>query len=106
MTWQTSLFKCFIQAGAQNLLMTLWPISDEVTVKIMSDFYEAAHNSGNAPEALAEVQREWLLKLRTEKGLIINSLSADTRYIQKSKFWFGYNRLLVVLCDPGAERAE
>ena len=59
----------FIQAGAQHLLMTLWPISDEVTVQIMSDFYEAAHHSGNAPEALAEVQRNWLVKLRTEKGL-------------------------------------
>ena len=59
----------FIQAGAQNLLMTLWPISDEVTVQIMSDFYEAAHKTGNAPEALAEVQRNWLVKLRTEKGL-------------------------------------
>ena len=45
----------FIQAGAQNLLMTLWPISDEVTVQIMSDFYEAAHNTGNAPEALEGV---------------------------------------------------
>jgi tetratricopeptide (TPR) repeat protein len=41
----------FIQAGTQNLLMTLWPISDEVTVEIMTDFYEAAHSSGNAPEA-------------------------------------------------------
>src|SRR5271157_4253615 len=59
----------FIEAGAQNLLMTLWPISDEVTVQIMSDFYDAAHKTGNAPEALAEVQRKWLLKLRTEKGL-------------------------------------
>jgi CHAT domain-containing protein/tetratricopeptide (TPR) repeat protein len=59
----------FIQAGAQNLLMTLWPISDEVTVQIMSDFYDAAHKIGNAPEALAEVQRKWLMKLRTEKGL-------------------------------------
>jgi len=59
----------FIQAGAQNLLMTLWPISDEVTVQIMSDFYDAAHKSGNAPGALAEVQRNWLVKLRTEKGL-------------------------------------
>jgi len=59
----------FIQAGAQNLLMTLWPISDETTVRIMSDFYEAAHQSGNAPEALAEVQRKWLLKLRSEEGL-------------------------------------
>jgi tetratricopeptide (TPR) repeat protein len=59
----------FIQAGAQNLLMTLWPISDEVTVQIMTAFYRAAHDTGNAPEALAEVQRNWLLKLRTEKGL-------------------------------------
>ncbi|HEV2986900.1 MAG TPA: CHAT domain-containing tetratricopeptide repeat protein, partial [Candidatus Angelobacter sp.] len=59
----------FVEAGAQNLLMTLWPISDEVTVQIMSDFYDAAHNTGNAPEALAEVQRNWLLKLRGEKGL-------------------------------------
>jgi tetratricopeptide (TPR) repeat protein/CHAT domain-containing protein len=59
----------FIQAGAQNLLMTLWPISDEVTVQIMSDFYEAAHNTGNAPEALAKVQRDWLIKLRKEQGL-------------------------------------
>jgi CHAT domain-containing protein len=59
----------FIQAGAQNLLMTLWPISDEVTVQIMTDFYDAAHKTGNAPEALAEVQRNWLLKLRTDKGL-------------------------------------
>jgi tetratricopeptide (TPR) repeat protein len=59
----------FIQAGAQNLLMTLWPISDEVTVQIMTAFYQAAHNTGKAPEALAEVQRDWLLKLRTEKGV-------------------------------------
>jgi TPR repeat protein/CHAT domain-containing protein/Tfp pilus assembly protein PilF len=59
----------FIQAGAQNLLMTLWPISDEVTVQIMSDFYEAAHTSGYAPEALAKVQRDWLVKLRKEQGL-------------------------------------
>ena len=58
----------FIQAGAQNLLMTLWPISDEVTVQIMSDFYEAAHKTGNAPEALAEVQRDWLVQLRDGKG--------------------------------------
>ena len=60
----------FIQAGAQNLLMTLWPISDEITVQIMSDFYEAAHKTGKAPEALAEVQRNWLVKLRNQKGLV------------------------------------
>ena len=59
----------FVEAGAQNLLMSLWPISDEFTVQIMSDFYDGAHQSGNAPEALAKVQRDWLVKLRKEQGL-------------------------------------
>jgi CHAT domain-containing protein len=59
----------FIQAGAQNLLMTLWPISDDTTVQIMLDFYDHALDSGNAPKSLAEVQRNWLVKLRRERGL-------------------------------------
>ena len=60
----------FIQAGAQNLLMTLWPISDQTTVQIMLDFYDAAEKSHNAPQALADVQRDWLVKLRKERGLL------------------------------------
>jgi CHAT domain-containing protein len=60
----------FVQAGAQNLLMTLWPISDQVTVNIMLDFYDAAEKTHNAPQALAEVQRNWLVKLRKERGLL------------------------------------
>ena len=60
----------FVQAGAQNLLMTLWPISDETTVQIMLDFYDAAFKSGNAPQALADTQRDWLVKLRKEHGLL------------------------------------
>ena len=34
----------------------------------MSDFYEAAHEEGNAAQALAEVQREWLVELRDGQG--------------------------------------
>ena len=60
----------FIQAGAQNLLMTLWSISDETTVQIMLDFYDRAFASGNAPQSLLDVQRDWLTKLRKEKGLL------------------------------------
>jgi tetratricopeptide (TPR) repeat protein len=60
----------FVQAGAQNLLMTLWPISDQTTVRIMLDFYAAADKTRNAPQALSTVQREWLVKLRQEKGLL------------------------------------
>ena len=58
----------FIQAGAQNLLMTLWPINDRLTVKIMLDFYEAADRTHNAPQALAEVQRDWLVEIRSQHG--------------------------------------
>jgi CHAT domain-containing protein len=59
----------FVQAGCQNLLMTLWTISDETTVQIMLDFYTRAFASGNAPQSLVDVQHEWLVKLRKKKGL-------------------------------------
>jgi tetratricopeptide (TPR) repeat protein len=68
----------FIQAGAQNLLMTLWPVLDQFPVKILvsgdpatgiEGFYAAADRTHNAPEALAEVQRSWLVRLRKEFGL-------------------------------------
>jgi len=61
----------FVQAGAQNLLMTLWPISDKWSVEIMKSFYDKAMASGDAPQAMAEVQAEWLAKLRKEKGALL-----------------------------------
>ena len=60
----------FLQAGAQHLLITLWPISDETTVEIVTDFYDAVRKTANPPQALAEVQRDWLVKIRKEHGLI------------------------------------
>lgn len=60
----------FIQAGAKNLLMTLWKISDKDTVDIMAEFYDAAHRTGNPAQALADVQRDRLVKLRKTDGLV------------------------------------
>jgi CHAT domain-containing protein len=59
----------FLQAGARNLLLTLWRVDDEQTTGLMLDFYAAAHQLGKAPEALARVQRNWLVKLRVERGV-------------------------------------
>ena len=59
----------FVQAGVQNLLMTLWPVFDVPSGKMMSEFYSTLHEDNNPPEALAEVQRFWLVKLRSEYGL-------------------------------------
>jgi len=64
------LRRAFFIAGAQNLLMTLWPVSDEVTPKIMADFYSEVFKTSDAAGSLAKVQREWLMKLQKEKGLL------------------------------------
>ena len=61
----------FIQAGAQNLMMTLWPVSDRWTMDMMKAFYERAIKTGDAPMALAEVQREFLVKMREQKGPVM-----------------------------------
>jgi len=64
------LRRAFMIAGAENLLMTLWPVNDASTADFMADFYREALASGDAPGALAEVQREWLVGLRNQKGLL------------------------------------
>ena len=45
------------------------------TVQIMRDFYDRALASGNAPQSLLDVQREWLVKLRKENGLALRGQS-------------------------------
>ena len=57
-----------IQAGTQNLLMTLWPVSDKQTIPFMKEFYEKAIAGGDAPTALAKTQTERLVKLRDIVG--------------------------------------
>ncbi len=61
----------FMLAGAQNLLMTLWPISDKYTALVMNDFYEEAMQTKQAPESLAKVQRKWLVQLREQYGALM-----------------------------------
>jgi hypothetical protein len=49
--------------------MTLWPIDDE-SAAILQDFYVKLHDDNNPPEALAEMQRDWMVKLRAKNGLL------------------------------------
>jgi CHAT domain-containing protein/Tfp pilus assembly protein PilF len=64
------LRRAFMIAGAENLLMTLWPVADATTAQIMADFYKGAFATGEAAGSLAKVQRDWLVKLRNEHGLL------------------------------------
>ena len=59
----------FAEAGAQNLLMTLWTADDAETADLMEAFYREALRGGDAPGALARVQRAGLDDLRRKSGL-------------------------------------
>jgi CHAT domain-containing protein len=60
----------FLQSGAKNILMTLWPIADQETVDIMAELYKKiALNDDDPGSSLSEVQREWMPKMKTEKGI-------------------------------------
>jgi len=59
----------FAEAGAQNLLMTLWTVDDAETADLMEAFYREALRSGDAPGALARVQRASLEAIRAKSGL-------------------------------------
>lgn len=58
----------FRLAGAENVLSTLWPISDAVTVPIMRQFYEGLDESPY--RSLSATQRDWLVKLRDDAGVV------------------------------------
>lgn len=68
--------RAFAMAGARNVMMTLWDIADEPTAAFMSDFYRRYGEIGSAPQALSDVQREWLVRLRAEKGLAVAAFLA------------------------------
>jgi CHAT domain-containing protein/Tfp pilus assembly protein PilF len=59
----------FAEAGAQNLLMTLWTADDADTAAFMQAFYREALQTGDPPAALARVQRATLESARQKFGL-------------------------------------
>lgn len=59
----------FALAGARHLLLTLWPVGDEEISALILDFYARAQKLGDPARALAETQREHLVRLRRDQGL-------------------------------------
>ena len=55
-----ALRRAMLQAGARNVLSTLWRVNDAYTSDFMQDFYATARVSGDAGGALAEAQRRAL----------------------------------------------
>ena len=62
------LRRAFAMAGTQNLLLTLWPVDDSFTKDFIVS-WQRSLKTGNAPKAMAKVQKEWLIKLREERSI-------------------------------------
>jgi CHAT domain-containing protein/Tfp pilus assembly protein PilF len=54
------LRRAFVQAGAETLVMSLWPVNDHVTRELMTRYYERLKRGGGRAEALRQVQLEML----------------------------------------------
>lgn len=74
----------FLAAGVQNLMITLWKISDRETAAFMRDFYERALESSDPAVALALTQREWLARIRSERGIAAAVTSAGAFVLNTS----------------------
>lgn len=59
-----------IQAGAQHLLLTLWPVADRETALFMIDFYKNLKAGEASPvDIAAKVQAGYLKQFREEQGI-------------------------------------
>ena len=59
----SGLNKAFIQAGAKNIIMSLWSVSDSETSKLMNDFYKNIQQNADYANALRKAK----LKMIEEK---------------------------------------
>ncbi len=59
----------FFLAGVDHLIMTFWPIADEETVAIMTDFYRDLTESRHPGVSIGKVQREALVNFKENRSL-------------------------------------
>lgn len=51
-----SMARSFLSSGAENVVATLWPVSDRASLTFMAYFYDALSETGSVSEALARAR--------------------------------------------------
>ncbi|MFC2081532.1 CHAT domain-containing protein, partial [Bacteroidota bacterium] len=77
-----SLARAFYYAGVQNIVMTLWTVSDQQSHKLMLGFYEHLSTGRNAEISLRHAKMEYLESALPE--------------FQHPRYWAGY----ILIGDP------
>lgn len=60
------LRRAFVLAGARNLIMSLWPVDDEVTRDLMEHFYRGYRSGTSVAESLRNAELETIASLRAK----------------------------------------
>jgi CHAT domain-containing protein len=60
------LRRAFVLAGTETLVMSLWPVSDDVTIEMMTAYYKGLKQGQGRGEALRQVQLSMLNRKRQE----------------------------------------
>ncbi|HJT57199.1 MAG TPA: CHAT domain-containing protein, partial [Ktedonobacteraceae bacterium] len=63
---QLGLGRAFLAAGAEALVMSLWPVEDQTTNELMEIFYSALLEDASRVEALRTAQRDFLARADPE----------------------------------------
>jgi CHAT domain-containing protein len=76
------LVEAFLQAGASNVLASLWPADDRATATLVEEFHKRLAAGRPAVAALAEAQRTLLRDTRTARpffwaGFVINGSAGN-----------------------------
>ncbi len=58
------LQRSFLIAGARSIIMSLWSVSDDATMQLMTLFYSNYSKSGNKQQAFADAQKQLKLKYK------------------------------------------
>ncbi len=58
------LQRSFLIAGAHSIIMSLWSVSDEATMELMTLFYSNYSKSGNKQQAFADAQKQLKTKYK------------------------------------------
>jgi CHAT domain-containing protein/Tfp pilus assembly protein PilF len=62
------LRRAFALAGTAHLMMSLWPVSDDVTAQQMQSFYQLYGKKTNPAAALRQAQLATIAELRSKRG--------------------------------------
>jgi CHAT domain-containing protein len=73
------LRRAFVLAGARNLMMSLWPVDDELTVTQMERFYQAYGQGVSLADALRQAQLQAITELRTRTKEVVGEELAPVK---------------------------